>query len=227
MTPTDEHAERDAPDQPAARGRQRPPLLGERAEVRQGRHRHRREHEDGREPGAVVDAHRVRLPVRREPRPRERPDRDPEAGATAEQQRRRALHPRRAEHEPQHHGRPRREHAAARIGQQQPDDQRVDVDHAGRAQPVPVLPPRRQPQGERHRHREQQPERVPVPDRRAQPRHAPGRAERRDRLPEQRPAERQREHTGQHVRPLPHPRAEPEPDHREREVDEPAVEVRP
>jgi hypothetical protein len=197
-----EDAERDLAEKPPPGCGQRPLLLRQRAEVRQRAHRDRSEQEHDREPRAVVDAQRMLCAVGGQARPREGPRCHADAGATSEQQYSGALHPRPSEHEPERDCDAGRQHAAARVGQQQPDDERVDVDDARGAQPVPVLTPRREPDCERQRHREQQPERVPIADRRAEPRDPARAPERRDRLPEQRPPERQRQHAGQHVRPL-------------------------
>ena len=169
-----QHAERHLPEKLPPPVAQRPTLLPERAQVRERPHRQRREHEHDREPGAVVHANRVRLPVLREPRPREGPHRHSEPGPAAEQQRRRALHARPPEHEPEHDRDAADEHPAARVGQQQPDHERVRVDDPERPQPVRVLPPGREPQRQRQRHREEQREGVPVSDRGAQPRNPPG-----------------------------------------------------
>ena len=170
----------------------------------------------------------MRLPVRGSPgrenaqtatpaRPRRRaaaPPRSPPAASRARARARR---------------RPRREHAAARVGQQQRDHQRVDVDDPGRPQPVP-----RAPAGPPARGRAAAPSRraarassstrsassaarrartsqSPGSPSRAAPSRAAARARRRARRPTPAPTER----------------ASQRPDHREREVDEPAVEVRP
>ena len=157
--------ERNASEQAAPPVAQRATLLHDRAEVRERAGHECGQHEHDREPGAVVHADRVALPVIRQARPGERPDRDAEPGPAAEQQRRRALDARPPEREPEDGGDPADEHTAARVGQRQPDDQPEDVDDSERPQPVRVLAPCRQPERERQRHREEQRERVPVTDR--------------------------------------------------------------
>ena len=187
--------------------------------------------EHDREPAPVPHTHRVRLEVLREPGPRERPHRNGDAGPAAEQQYCSPLDPRPADHEPHADRDQRHEGPSPRVGQQQPDHERVDEHHTGDAQPARVLAPRGEPERQGQAEVQQERERVPVPDRRAEPRDPPRAAPRRHRLPEQPPAEHDRDEPGEHVRPpLDRSRrvdADPEPDEREREVDEPAVEVRP
>ena len=182
------------------------------------------EHDRG-EDAAVERARRVRLAVGGDPGQGERDAEDRDAGAAAERERGHALDPVGGEQHPgdgREHG---ERDADARVGEQRDEDGGVEQDDARGPAGRPPRAGRDEPERDWHARSAEQPELVPVAERRPEP----GDAlvvgiERGDALGEERPAEERREQPGGCARAGERrprqPRAEHDPGDGERRIDE-------
>ena len=119
---------------------------------------------------AVVGAHRGGLPVGGDPVEREREPSHRDRGNAGERERAERLEPLGVEQEPADGDDRADEDAAAREGEQDRDDPAVDEQDAADPRRGPVRAPRGGPEAERQGEVAEQGERVPVADRRTQPR---------------------------------------------------------
>ena len=207
-----------------------PPLVPrkpQRADERADAAEHKREPE----PAPIVHLQRARLRVLGQPRPRERPAGHRQRRHERNSKRHRALDPRPAYGKPHRNGNDRNRDAAAREGEQQRHERRVEVDDAHRAQPVRPRARRRNPQRQRQREHGQKRQYVPVADRAAQARDALGfRGEPGKDLRPECGADRRRRRERQPSRREPRrppQRPHGKPKHEEGQVDERTVDVVP